>query len=419
MNEWLRRARIHAGLTQEDFAKVLDVSSVSIHRWERQGKKPSPFHRQLISEYFHLPETTFWPHEDAFEGIQQYGDLPIIDMSVPTLLPHTPLVGQQTLLNQLRKRLESTSSEQIMSLIGWPGQGKTTVLQALATQSEVQNMFDGVFWATVGQDSQPFHHLQRWGRLLGLSAIPKNLDQARDCLRRIIGSRRILFLLDDVWENNLFAYLAGGPHCQYVFTTRQTKLALSQSHAVYRVPNLSDAEAFALFVRSLPPALVQKYRQTIEKLIEQVHKLPLALVILGEYLRCEARASSLRRLEEALLKLLQDTFYLTIPCSMHIHAHQPCSVSAIVSSSIQRLLPLQKKALSLLVEALSVPTSPFTEQQIMNFHQPSLHIHLLDDLVDAGLLEWRKDGFYWLHPVVATYAHHFLTANQEQECHAG
>src|SRR5437660_2618883 len=95
MNEWLRRARIHAGLTQEEFAKALDVSSVSVHRWERQGKKPSVFHRQLIGEFFHLPETAFWPQEYSSEKTLPRADVPSIDMSIPTLSPHAALIGQQ------------------------------------------------------------------------------------------------------------------------------------------------------------------------------------------------------------------------------------------------------------------------------------------------------------------------------------
>lgn len=419
MNERLRRARIRAGLTQEEFAKALNVSSVSVHRWERQGKKPNTFNRQLIGEFLHLPETAFWPHEYVSEKIFPAGDAPVIDIAVPPLSPHAPLIGQQNLLKQVQKQLASPSAKSILSLIGWPGQGKTLILQTLAALPELRQTFDGVFWATVGQQSQPLQHLQRWGHLLGLSALPKNPEQARDRLRMAIGSRRILFLLDDLWENDLFAYLAGGTQCQYVFTTRSTKLALSQSHAVYRVPDLDESEAFTLLTRSLPPALAQRYGQDLEQLLQQMRKLPLALVLLCEHLRCEARASSPRRFEEALHKLTQDAYYLQIPCSMHIHAHPPCSLYAVIRQSTQRLAPLARKALALLAQALPVPAESFTEQQVVDLHQAGLQIHLLDDLVDAGLLEWRQNGCYWLHPVVAAYARTFLRENQGQEQLAG
>jgi transcriptional regulator with XRE-family HTH domain len=419
MNEQLRRARIHAGLTQEGLARALGVSSVSIHRWERQGKKPGPFHRQLIGEFFHLPEVFFWPQKHTTENPFPGAGGPLLDPAIPLLAPTARLIGQQQLLKQVQQQLECEHPGQIISLIGWPGQGKTMVLQTLASLLGVQQMFDGVLWATVGQSSQPLQHLQRWGRLLGLAMLPESPEQARERIRMAIGDRRILFLLDDLWENEVFAYLAGGPQCRYVFTTRHTKLALAQSHAVYWVPDLCDDEAFTLLTRSLPLALVQTYHQRLEHLVQHVGKLPLALVLLGEYLRCEARAASPRRFEAALGTLRQDNSSLRIPCSMHIHTHSPCSLSTVISKSIQRLAPLPKKALALLVHALPMATAPFAEQQVMNMSQPGLHISLLDELVDAGLLEWQKDGRYWLHPVIAAYARVFLGEGYEQTCRAG
>ncbi len=419
MNERLRRARIHAGFTQEELARSLGVSSVSIHRWERQGKQPSPFYRQVIGEFFHLPETAFWPQEDSGKKRQRQPNGPLLDLSVPTLSLHAGLIGHQALLTRLYTQLEDSSPEQILSLTGWPGQGKTRILQALATLPHVRQTFDGIVWATVGPHSHPLQHLQRWGRLLGLPALPESPEQARECLRLAIGSRRMLFLLDDLWENEVFAYLVGGAQCRYVFTTRSPRLALSQSHAVYRIPELSDDEALTLLTRSLPPPFTQTYRRRLEQLVQQVGKLPLALVLLGEPLRCEARASSPRRFEEALCRLAQDAVFLKIPCSTHIHAHQPCSLSTAISKSVRQLPPLPKKALACLVQSLPAPTAPFTEQQFMSLHQGSLHVHLLDDLVDAGLLEWNQHGYYRLHPVVAAYARAFFAKNDEQERLAG
>jgi len=115
-------------------------------------------------------------------------------------------------------------------------------------------------------------------------------------MRLAIGSRRMLFLLDDLWENEVFAYLAGGAQCRYVFTTRSPRLALAQSHAVYRIPELSDEEALTLLTRSLPPPFPQTYRRQMEQLVQQVGKLPLALVLLGELKPGPPRPGILRKL---------------------------------------------------------------------------------------------------------------------------
>jgi transcriptional regulator with XRE-family HTH domain len=419
MNESLKRSRIHAGLTQEALARTLGVSSVSIYRWERQGKKPGPFHRQVLSEFFQLPESAFWPQEASPKEVPSPPGGPVLDRSLLTFSPRAALIGQHTLLKQLLQQLEQDDSEQIISLIGWPGQGKTKLLHALAVHPAVQYQFDGVLWATVGQNTQPLQHLRRWGQQLGLATLPESLEQAQEWMRLAIGERRILFLLDDLWENEVFAYLVGGPHCRAVFTTRQTRLALSHSQSVYRVPDLSDEEALTLLTRSLPLALVHVYRQQLEHLLRQVGKLPLALALLGEHLRCEARASSPRRFEEALRKLTQEAYSLRIPCSLHLHTHSPCSLAAVIRTSIQHLAPFARQALALLARTLPMGTPSFTEQQVMNVHQPDLPLHLLDHLVDAGLLEWKQEGWYWLHPVVAAYARVFLAGDEKQELQAG
>ncbi len=40
-------------------------------------------------------------------------------------------------------------------------------------------------------------------------------------------------------------------------------------------------------------------------------------------------------------------------------------------------------------------------------------------LVRVGLLEWKQEGWYWLHPVVAAYARVFLAGDEKQELQAG
>lgn len=32
--EWVKRLRAHAGMTQEEFARALDISNVTVSRWE-------------------------------------------------------------------------------------------------------------------------------------------------------------------------------------------------------------------------------------------------------------------------------------------------------------------------------------------------------------------------------------------------
>lgn len=62
MNTFLRYIRLQAGLTQEELANALGVTSMSIWRWESGKNMPSPFFRMAICAYFHRSPAEFgWP----------------------------------------------------------------------------------------------------------------------------------------------------------------------------------------------------------------------------------------------------------------------------------------------------------------------------------------------------------------------
>lgn len=47
--EAIKKLRKATGLTQVDFAKLLDVDSVTISRWERGETKPMPVHKRKLN----------------------------------------------------------------------------------------------------------------------------------------------------------------------------------------------------------------------------------------------------------------------------------------------------------------------------------------------------------------------------------
>lgn len=52
MKRELRGLRAGAGMTQEDLAKKLGVSNVSVSRWERGKAMPSPKYLKKMAELF-------------------------------------------------------------------------------------------------------------------------------------------------------------------------------------------------------------------------------------------------------------------------------------------------------------------------------------------------------------------------------
>jgi hypothetical protein len=73
---------------------------------------------------------------------------------------------------------------------------------------------------------------KRWSTLIGVPASEqgrgKNDEVWMRTLREAIGTRRMLIVIDDVWEiNDAIVLAVGGSHCAHVMTTRFPLIAAS------------------------------------------------------------------------------------------------------------------------------------------------------------------------------------------------
>lgn len=90
--------------------------------------------------------------------------------------PPAPLViGRDADLENLKRRLGVGGGERRPRTVvrGWPGVGKTTLLNALAHDADVASSFpDGLLWASAGQEPDPVAELGRWGSSLAAAVQP-------------------------------------------------------------------------------------------------------------------------------------------------------------------------------------------------------------------------------------------------------
>jgi hypothetical protein len=105
--------------------------------------------------------------------------------------------------------------------------------------------------------------------------------------------KRVLVLLDDVWEATHALHLAvGGPRCGTLVTTRLDRVARElspTSDGVYRLGVLSDDEALDL-LGQLAPGVAEDHPDGAHELVRELGGLPLALRIAGGLLAAEAAA---------------------------------------------------------------------------------------------------------------------------------
>jgi hypothetical protein len=223
---------------------------------------------------------------------------PDLGAPVATAPPSPALVmGREDDLLRLKARFGIGTDQPMRPrtvLRGLPGVGKTTLVTALAHDPDVAVAFpDGVLWASVGEQPDPFAELNRWRRALtkGDAEQPRNLEQVMDQVRRLLRDKRMLLIVDDVWEADAAAPFAiAGAGSATLITTRLRdvayRLAVTEDD-VYLLDRLSDGKALELLAR-LAPSVVKQHPQESRELVDQLEGLPLAIRVAGRLVAARA-----------------------------------------------------------------------------------------------------------------------------------
>ncbi len=439
LNHRLQQEREQRNWSQAEVAQELSTTVSTIAAWEQGLSVPSPYFLDRLCTLFdmdtHAADSMrrslqeagstdvaflFVPRQQgsgSFPALRAIEDTPegyagVLDPVLP--LPSTGLdgfVGRDELLQQIRQQLFTFSA---VALYGLPGIGKTALVLTLAHDPEIHAKFyDGILWAGLGPHPQIPAILSRWEGLLG---IPSPLAKERsnhqtwlDALRKAIGERRFLLVLDDAWQAEAIEALqVAGPHCAYLVTTRFTSIAtqIAADRAI-QVRELEDADGVHLLAH-FAPQIVQHERETALTLVHKVGGLPLALTLIGKYLGRQAYKGHPRRLKTAIAQLhnTEQRLHLfehqtTLEHSASSSTSGTISLQSVLAISDQQLSQQARQVLYTLSVLPSKPSSFAAETAHIVANASSA---LLDGLCDAGLLEHYGATRYMLHPVIADYA---------------
>ncbi len=429
----LRQEREQRGWSQEKVAGELGVDRVTVSRWERGISVPYPYYRAKLSALFgkDVQELGILDEDDEKDMFFQMSvslpsapstlDVqqgPISDPGIPfSLISANRLIGRTRLLEDLKRGLLNQERSSVTVLQGLPGVGKTALAVTLTTHPDVQAHFsDGILWAGLGTNPNVIEVLNHWGTLLGVAtkSMPHDLATWTQTVHNAIGQRRLLLVIDDVWQAaEALHLLIGGPNCIHVVTTRFPHIAAQMSEEdAFVVSELTEDEGVALLAR-FAPKIVESEPETACMLVRAVGCLPLALVLMGRYLRTQAYSGQPRRLHAAMQRLLDIEQRLRLShraSSLEQSAtslrETSWSLQSAIALSDQQLNEQTRKALYALSVFPAKPNS-FSEEAALSILQ--MPVEMLDALSDAGLLESTGPGRYTLHQMIADYAHAHLT----------
>lgn len=344
----------------------------------------------------------------------------------PASAPPRPslMVGREDDMNELKVRLsasrDATTSLQILTAIkGWPGVGKTTIASALAYDPEISRVFpDGVLWVSLGEHPDVLSEMATWERALGSDQIlkAKSIEEAHTILAGLLRNKRMLLIVDDVWNaNDALPFKVGGVGCATLITTRLDGIAnelAPTADSIYRLQVLKDGAALELLGK-LAPLAVQQHPNECLVLVKELEGLPLALQVAGRLLHTEANSGfGVKELIEELrvgAKLLAAAAPLD---RMDLVTETTPTIAALLQKSLDRLDEQTKEYYAYL--GVFAPQPATFDAGAMKFvwevDDPKPVIKIL---VDRGLLEYVPDlDRYWMHALLVMLAKTLLTPDE-------
>jgi tetratricopeptide (TPR) repeat protein/transcriptional regulator with XRE-family HTH domain len=293
----LRRARIAAGMTQEELAMRSGVSVRAISDLERgRTRRPYPRSIRLLASALRLPEPAgeelvgLCRGDRAEEGEEQAGPRPLPD--VPRQLPARArsFVGRaraQRVLDDLAA--EARDAAVICVVSGIPGVGKTAVAVHWAHQA-AERFPDGQLHVNLrGFDPSDApvtaeHAIRGFLQALGIPAeqIPSEPQAQVGLYRSVLAGRRMLIILDNARdERQVRPLLPASPGCLILVTSRQQLTGLIAAEGARPLPLdlLSDDESADLLAGRIDAGRLHAEPAAARQLIRICAGLPLALAV--------------------------------------------------------------------------------------------------------------------------------------------
>jgi tetratricopeptide (TPR) repeat protein len=342
---------------------------------------------------------------------------PPISVSPPFLAPPSPphvLMGREGILSRLKEQLLSGRSQALFAFNGLPGVGKTALAIAIAHDADIlAHFYDGVLWGRLGQKANVQAILGQWAVALGVESSRVSalhtVAQRAEVVHAAIGLRHMLLVVDDAWAvEYALALRLGGPHCAHLVTTRLPEVAVQfAGPGVRQVTELNEVDGLRL-MGELAPKAVQAEPELARKVVIAAGGLPLALLLIGNYLHIQSFADPSQAISTMMTDLQQTTLRWQLtqaqsPLGSYpgFPAGAPLSLPAVIGLSEAALNHESQQTLYNLALFPPKPNTFAKEAAIAVANQPE---EILSTVVDAGLLEPSGTDRYSLHQSIAEFA---------------
>ncbi|KAJ0532108.1 putative TIR domain, P-loop containing nucleoside triphosphate hydrolase [Helianthus annuus] len=240
------------------------------------------------------------------------------------------LVGMGTRVNNVVSSLEIDSDDvRMIGIWGMGGGGKTTL--ARAAFDHISIWFEGISFVENVREVSTGSGLKELQRhvlstvLNDQSIVVPSVSDGKNMMKKMMGSRKILLVLDDVDHIDQLAALAGEPTwfkpgSRIIITTRDEHvLKAHKVNLIHDVSLLSHEEAICLFSRYVFGREIpnQGYEKLSRMVVSYAAGLPLTIKILGSFLCDRTKsewADAIERLKTIPLRETLEKLELSFNC---------------------------------------------------------------------------------------------------------
>ncbi|XP_044472693.1 probable disease resistance protein At4g27220 [Mangifera indica] len=212
---------------------------------------------------------------------------------IPTVGNSGIFESRESIKNEIMEALKDDKVS-IIGICGMGGVGKTTLVKHVGKQDEEEKLSDSVVFVVVSQTPNIMNIQREIARQLDLKSLPDYPESARASFlwERIKKEKRILIILDDVWERIKLEEIGipfGKDHggCKIVLTSRSKYVCDEMDcDKTYTVGTLSKQESWELFKEIVGMDVENSIiSPTAREVAAECDGLPIAIVTIARALK--------------------------------------------------------------------------------------------------------------------------------------